>query len=734
LPKLLEIVVPVPLRQRFHYLYPKDFPQRLEPGVRIRVPFGSRKLVGVFVRTVTETDTDPARLREALELLDQTPVLPPSLLNLLLWASEYYLHPPGDVIQTALPVLLRQGHPGQATERRLSLTSIQVPAADELLARAPKQQALFDLLANGQSISRPELLSRGFTAAPIRGLIDKGLADWQETPLANSPFVLRGTHSQGITPSEEQQIAVAGIGESGTYLLEGVTGSGKTEVYLRVMQKVLGAGCQALVLVPEIALTPQTVERFRERFDVPVALLHSGLTDRERLKAWQSAASGHSGIIIGTRSAIFTPMARPGLIIVDEEHDASFKQHEGFRYSARDLAVLRGHRESMPVILGSATPSIETLQNATTGRYVHLTLTHRAGRMSRETYRIVSIRDNSPAEGLARPVIDMIQREIGAGRQVLLFLNRRGFAPVLLCLECRWTASCKRCDARMTYHINQNLLICHHCGFQGTVPTTCDQCHSTALMFLGLGTQRIEKHLKALFPATPILRIDRDSTRRRDALPDMLREIRTGRPAILVGTQMLAKGHHFENVTLSVLIDVDSAFFTTDYKALERMGQLVTQVGGRAGRGDNPGQVIIQTHFPDHPALRELIEDGYGQFARSIMSERRDNHLPPFAYHALVRAQSPQRNEPLEFLNTLADQALSNDPPDIRSQVELLGPVPSAMERRAGRYRALLLISASSRRMLHDTAQAVVNCAEQNARSNRSGLRWSLDVDPTDLL
>jgi len=528
----------------------------------------------------------------------------------------------------------------------------------------------------------------------------------------------------------EQQAALdalqASLGTFGVSLLDGVTGSGKTEVYLGLIDAVLARGEQALVLVPEIGLTPQLLARFRARFAVPIAVLHSGLSDRERLDAWLAAREGEACIVIGTRSAVFTPLARPGVIILDEEHDASFKQQEGFRYSARDVAVKRGQLEGIPVLLGSATPSLETLHNARQGRYAHHRLSERAGIAEPPQVAVLDVRAQPMNHGLSMALVNAVRRHLEADGQVLLFLNRRGYAPTLLCHECGWVATCRRCDAHMTLFAGQRRLRCHHCGAERPADPACPACGSEALRPLGAGTERLEEALQGLFPDTGIARIDRDTTRRKGAMQAMLDEVHAGRARILVGTQMLAKGHHFPEVTLVGLIDIDQGLFSADFRATERMAQLITQVAGRAGRAERPGQVLIQTHHPEHPLLQRLLAEGYAAFAQAALEERRQANLPPYSYLALLRAEAADPSLPLAFLQHARELAEG-----LGARGVQLGPIPAPMERRAGRVRAQLLLQAAQRGALHRLLAPWLLQLEGDKLGRK--VRWSLDVDPQEM-
>jgi len=722
-PIYLEVAVPVPLRHTFHYLAPINCPvDQCKTGLRVEVSFGRQKLVGIILGQTDSTDIPADKIKPAESLLDTEPVLPDELFKLCLWAADYYHHPIGEVLHTALPVLLRQGESTSGSHQRL----IPLWIDPEALSKAPRQRALVAaLLKQHQGLGKAELKDQEFTAANIKGVIEKGAAEWQtfqDSPIPTSAPSLARHH---LPPSTEQQIALDSLKSTGTHLLFGVTGSGKTEVYLQAIAQVIAKGKQALVLVPEIGLTPQTIRRFEERFSVGVVAMHSGLNNRERLSAWRDAASGRASVIIGTRSAIFTPMKSPGLIVIDEEHDASFKQQEGFRYSARDLAVKRGHQEKIPVILGSATPALESYANAINGKYQMLRLAERANTAKVAQYKIMGIEHQTLSEGFSPQLIELMHTHLEQDNQVLVFLNRRGFAPVLHCRQCLWLSSCQRCDAKMTYHLSSRTLVCHHCSSSLRAPNQCPDCKSRELVPLGLGTQRLEAGLQQLFPDENILRIDRDSTRLKGALTDKIAEANKGQRGILLGTQLLAKGHHFPNVTLVAVVDLDSGFYSSDYHAIERTGQLLLQVGGRAGREKKQGTVAIQTLFPEHPMLRCLIEEGYETFCAALMKEREQNQLPPYTFQAVIRAEAVKAGNAINFLEGISNNCIHHN------TVELLGPIPSAMEKRAGKYRAQLLVSSSSRRYLHQALASAVQIAEKSP-SARS-VRWSVDVDPFDL-
>lgn len=732
---VLQIAVPTPLRRRFDYLAPVDISptQALswQPGCLVHVPFGHQQLVGVLLAVSQPLQTSAVTLRPALALVEHTPAFTGELLELCLWAADYYQCPPGEALHTALPALLRQG--GLAQERKelaYRLTAEGKGLPEGALKRAPKQAALLAALQTRDSLGRSDLELLDIARTALKPLLEKGLIETCEpatNPLESS-VILR---EQALTFGAEQQAAFDRIHyqEFQVSLLDGATGSGKTEIYLQAIARVLEAGKQALVLVPEIGLTPQTLQRFQRRFAVPIVALHSGLNDRERLDAWIHAREGRARIIIGTRSAIFTPLSEPGIIIIDEEHDNSFKQQDGFRYSARDLAVVRANRLGIPLLLGSATPSLESLNNARQGRYQYLRLTQRAGKALPPAIQLLDIRAQTLLEGFAQASLQAIAQEIVAKNQVLVFLNRRGYAPTLQCHDCGWLAKCNHCDARMTVHQSPRHLHCHHCGHQRAIPRRCPDCNSSRLQPLGQGTERSEEALQQIFPGTRILRVDRDSTRNKNAMHKLLEEVHTGEPCILVGTQMLAKGHHFADVTLVVIIDADAGLFSTDFRGPERMGQLLLQVAGRAGRAEKPGKVILQSHHTEHPLVQTLMLQGYHALAEMLLQERQITQLPPFRHLALLRAESKRPELVMEFLRlarAYAEQLQAASP-----HFSYLGPLPAMMEKRGDRFRYQLQISSAQRKPLQHLLSQLAQQLEGEALGKR--VRWSIDVDPQEM-
>ncbi|MGQ0833968.1 MAG: primosomal protein N' [Gammaproteobacteria bacterium] len=727
---VIRVALDTPLRQLFDYLPP--FPSaEVLAGSRVRVPFGRRRLVGVTMGSSDKSTVPPGKLRPALDVIDHVPILNPSTAELLGWAADYYHHPIGEVVAAALPKAIRAGAATRASVVRWSATPEGAHAlAAGRLTRAPKQLRLLELLASRGGLDATSIAAAiptwrdAANALSAKGWI-ASTDEITETPVhADSP-----RSAQPPTLSSEQAFAVAEVSEAlgrfAPFVLHGITGSGKTEVYLRLVERALEAGRRALVLVPEIGLTPQLVARFRERLGAPLALLHSALTDHERLLAWRDAWSGRARVVIGTRSAVFAPVPDLGLIVVDEEHDPSYKQHEGgFRYSARDLAVVRAQQSAVPVVLGSATPSIETLQNVATGRYTRLSLPRRTAQAQPPRASVIDLRVNAVKSGLSTPAVQAIERHLKEDGQVLVFLNRRGYAPTLLCTTCGWVAPCEQCDAYLTVHRAANRLRCHHCGADSALPSACARC-GFPVKPVGQGTERIEETLATLFPSAPIARLDRDIVRRRGDVETVMQRMISGDARILVGTQMVTKGHHFPNVTLVVVLNADQGLFSTDFRAPERLAQTIVQVAGRAGRGSRAGEVLIQTDYPEHPLLRSLLSEGYEGFARTALAERAQSSWPPFSRLAALRASSAAADAALAFLSEARRAA------GAPRGVKLLGPAPAAMARRAGRYHAQLLLESAERTALHRFIDAWLPAIEALKSARR--VRWALDVDPQEL-
>ncbi len=731
MPLFVEVALPVPMRQAFSYKVPESISCLPKKGMRVKVPFGRQQLIGLVTGISDTCNLAPQQIKSIIELLDDEPLLPDSLYKLTAWAARYYFCSLGQMLSQAIPVALRKGAENASnTTDFWHLTPSGRSASLDTLKRAPAQKKVMEHLLKGE-LTQAEISSLNLSKSALKALLER---EWitQDERVNTIDLSWRDKLDLGedpLTLNPEQAIAVAMLNQQNGYhctLLEGITGSGKTEVYLALLESILGKGKQALVLVPEIGLTPQTISRFKSRFKVQVAVIHSGLTDNQRLAAWQQAKSGEAAIIIGTRSALFTPMAFPGVIILDEEHDSSFKQQEGVGYHARDLAVMRGHLEDIPVLLGTATPSLESLQNALSGRYKHLELGQRAGNAEKVRQGIIDISNQPLNTGLSHALLNEMRIHLDAGNQVLLFLNRRGFAPALLCHECGHLHECDRCDAFFTVHQSMGEIRCHHCGNHYAIPKQCHNCGSTMLMGQGVGTEQLANVLEKEFPKYPVVRIDRDTTSRKGALEAHLNAIHKGEYKILVGTQMLAKGHHFPDVTLVGLLDVDGALFSADFRAPERFGQLYTQVSGRAGRARKPGTVLMQTHQADNPVLRELMHKGYGEFARGQLNERKQALLPPAWHMLLIRAEAHLAIDADTFLSQVAELLPQNE------ESEVIGPMPAPMDKKAGKYRRHLIFQTKSRNQLQRAFEHALPQIESLPLAKRC--RWSLDRDPQDLL
>jgi primosomal protein N' (replication factor Y) len=715
---LVSVAVPSPLRRQFDYFVPKSVPTPLAPGMRVRVAFGSRNTIAIVSSEPrVEAHVERRAYKPVLEVLDETPLLPREVLALCAFASDYYQHPLGEVFATAIPGPLRRGG---STEIKRALDLCVTDAGREALTRLPARsknlRALLERLAQGAA-PRDEITGPAVRRALEQRWIEEIVATRSQAP----------THTAPTLTTEQTQVDAALAAATRGFsvsLIEGVTGSGKTELYLRRIAEVIREGMQALVLVPEIGLTPQLVARFRERLGDVIAPFHSGLTDVERTQSWLRARAGEAAVVIGTRSSVFVPFAKLGLVVVDEEHDTSYKQQDGLRYSARDLAIWRAAHAKIPAILGSATPSLESLHAAQSERYRHLKLHRRATSQAPPAIRLIDVRTRPLEGGLSPPLLEAVDRHLKAGGQVLLFQNRRGYAPALRCDDCGWIAQCNRCDARLSVHRYGARLICHHCGAQAQAPKQCPSCTSTSLAALGEGTERIEEALRARFADARVERMDSDRLAKAGELERLLADIRAGDVRILVGTQVMAKGHDFAKLSLVGIVSADQALYGTDFRALERTGQIVTQVAGRAGRA-GAGEVVLQTREPSHPMLQLLLARGYAGLADALLAERKTTQMPPFAHLALLRAESVKPQAAMEFL-ARARREFRDD-----ARVTLGDPVQAPMERRAGRYRAQLLLQSTSRPALQALLKDAIARIEGLKEARRA--RWSIDVDPADL-
>ena len=730
--KIVRVGFDVPLDKLFDYRCDEVLTRDI--GARVLAPFGKRNAVGVILEISDTSEVALARLKPVTRILREAPGFSADDIKLIRFAAEYYHHPLGNVVMSALPAGLRRVRPAPAKSLMHYALTARGNAFDieTLPKRALAKRRLLALFQHHQVLDTAAIGERTPTEkSALKQLVIEGLVEYREGSLpalakADEPELPDVVLPQ-LTPDQAAAVAslCAELSAFKPHLLLGVTGSGKTEVYLRAIDTVLKKGRQALLLVPEISLTPQLEATVRGRFPhLKVVSLHSGLNEGERLLHWIAAQSGEARIVLGTRLAVFAPMPELGLIIVDEEHDSSFKQNEGFRYSARDLAVVRARQRNVPVVLGSATPALETWHNAASDRYA---LARLPNRINNTVPRItcVNTRDVRLLDGLASPLLTAIGRRLDAGEQTLIFINRRGYAPVLMCHDCSWLSNCHRCSAKLVLHLKDRRLHCHHCGYQSAVPLSCPDCGNTDLSPVGQGTQRVEAALTAHFPKARILRIDRDSTRNKGAWSGMRTRIEAREVDILVGTQILAKGHDFPNLSLVGVVNADSLLYSSDFRAPERLYALLTQVAGRAGRGSVPGEVLIQTHFPDHPLYAALRDQNYASFADELLNERRVAGFPPFQYQALLRAEAPKIEAAIQWLTQAAAKAQAID-----DTITLYDPVPAGMMRLAGRERAQLLVQSSNRNRLQRFLAA---WRETLTEKRASAARWSIDVDPLEL-
>jgi len=731
-----KVAVPSPLRRVFDYLPPEPN-QSIATGTRVQVQFGRRKVVAYVLDKASNSELELHKLKPIYAVLDSEPIFPTKLFSLLQWCAKYYHHPLGEVLSTASPGKLRSSislYPQEIVYRAYSNID---PSALDSLNRAPKQRALLKFIKKNPSASRDEIKLAGFSAVIIKSLEEKKIVERAERNLNSLEWFspLNSVNPNSLELNSQQQQAFDAIKLNGDkfncFLIDGVTGSGKTEIYMQIMQHHLSKGRQCLVLVPEIGLTPQTVNRFSKRFDCPIAVLHSNLTDNERLDAWRRARAGSVAIIIGTRSAIFTPLPNLGVIIVDEEHDGSFKQQDGFKYSARDVAVMRGREENVPIILGSATPSLESLQNAESKKFSYLTLSERAGGAIKSATTIIDTANEILDSGFSEKLLFKIDQHLTAGNQVLVFINRRGFAPILSCTNCGWIAECEDCVSQMSVHAKPPSLRCHHCGIAKQLPAVCSTCHEEGLTTIGAGTQRLENFLEQRFSTFPVIRIDRDSTRSKNKLTSMLNQIQIGKPCILLGTQILTKGHHFPAITLVAIVDADAGLFSPDFRGQEFMAQTVVQVSGRAGRAEKSGEVVIQTRHSTHKALTQLTQKNYKELAMYLLEERKAASMPPFAQLVLLKAEGNTLNESINLLQRMNKVSIKLIR-ESNSNIRTVGPVPAPMEKKAGRYRAQLLFKAENKNTMQQFLTQFVYQIDQIKLSRN--LRWSLDVDPREMI
>ncbi|PNU19821.1 primosomal protein N' [Geothermobacter hydrogeniphilus] len=724
---IAEVAVAAPLKKTLSYLVPPELAAAARIGVRLRVPLGRRRAVGFLLELSRGSGEG---LKAIAEVLDDEPLFPPALIPLFRRAACYYLHPLGQVIATALPA----GLSGRGSAPPILRETLYAPTGDESEPPGRRQRQILDCIRQAKEVSLTELRTR-FDAphAPLKRLLELGLISARQQERLRDPFL--SWPLQPETPPEpapaqlrvlEQLRPLLEQGGFRSALLHGVTGSGKTEVYLRAIETVLERGRQALVLVPEIALTPQLVGRFRNRFAgrAKISVLHSGLSDGERYDAWRNVARGEADIVIGARSAIFAPLPEPGLIIVDEEHETSYKQSEGFRYNARDLALLRGQQQGVPVLLGSATPALPSYRRALDGEALLLQLPGRAAGQPLPEVELIDMTATPFRTLLSDPLAGALEANLQRGEQSLVLLNRRGFAPYLLCADCGRDFRCPNCEISLTYHRGRLLLRCHYCDYQLSPPESCPRCGGSQLDPEGAGTERLELELKERFPEARLARMDRDTTTARGAHRRFMERMLAGEIDILVGTQMIAKGHDFPGVTLVGVVNADATLNFPDFRAGERTFALLSQVAGRAGRGTLPGRVLIQTYAPEHYALQHAASHDYAGFYRQELALRRELGYPPYGFlvNLVLSGNDPQRVE--RAARELAGRLLP-----LPAGAELLGPVPCLLAKLRGKARMQILLKAAQRPAL----RRALDRFEQLARPVPNGVSLAVDVDPVDM-
>lgn len=729
---LIEVALPVPLDHSFTYAVSAEQKQKTLVGARVSVRFTNRILVGVVTQIDVQSDLSLQRIQPVKEILDNEPLFTPRQLNELHWLADYYVAPIGEVISLAMPAALRKGAAiPMASEVMLTLKpQIDVSKVINNLKNSPKQAELL-LELNDKPLRKSEA-KRRFSDAVIRALQQKSLIDIQQhtapSTIADSSEWQAISVTSSVSLTSEQAIAKRVITDSLTtfrsFLLDGVTGSGKTEVYLEVARSVLEQGRQVLMMVPEINLTPQMVDRCQQRLGIDIGTTHSRMTHPQRLQLWQKVRQNSIGMVLGTRSSIFLPFHDLGLIIIDEEHDDSYKQNDGVRYHARDFAIYLAYQRSIPVILGSATPSFETLLNTEKGKYRRLVLTKRTNPQQVPKIQLFDMHQQPTDSGLALGLLEKMKQQLAQGNQCMIFLNRRGFATSLMCTACGYLEICDGCEQAFTVHRRQHRLKCHHCLVEQPIPSNCSACGATAWAFGGIGTEQIEHSINQLLPAYSTVRLDADTTSKKGALEQRLNAIRERQHQIIIGTQMVVKGHHFPHVSLVVVVNTDGALYSPDFRSSERVAQLITQVAGRAGRGAVAGEVYIQTHYAGHQLLQDLVNNGYQHFSYFALQERKHMQLPPYTHQAIVRAES----ESIVKLERLLHDLVAYLQPI--SDAQLVGPLPAHPAMILKRHRQLVSVMFASRLQLNHIMHQVRRFLSEHALGHQ--VRWSLNIDPMD--
>lgn len=725
---IIKVGLDIPINKTFDYLALNATVSDIGRGVT--VPFGKRKVIGIILGVAENSDITDNKIKEAEHIHRELLPLDQHLLSIFEFCSIYYHHPIGEVALNALPPGLRNFKPvltRKSPSKLVRLTEAGKNIDINVLRKKSVKRRLLATLQERQVLNRTEVKNLSASALHL-------LSDLEREGVINietvSSFIETSSAPEIHSPvlnaeqfSVMQNILNAG-GKFNVFLLYGITGSGKTEVYLNLIAKTLQDNKQVLVLVPEINLTPQLENIFRNRFpQIPQICLHSYLSKGERTSNYLAAQSGEAKIILSTRLGVFTPLPDLGLIIVDEEHDSSFKQQDGLRYSARDVAIYRAKLLDIPIVLGSATPSLESYQNALMHRFQLLTLKERA--VPNATLPTVELIATKKKEsGISEEIITAIRQRIARQEQSLIFINRRGYAPVLLCTQCHWISTCPRCSSKLTLHLRQKLLRCHHCGYDTTIPQHCPSCGNQDLRAIGQGTQRVETLLRETLPDARILRVDRDTVATKRQLTNFIDEVRNRRVDVLIGTQMLAKGHDFPSLTLVAVINADASLYSGDFRAEENLFSQLMQVSGRAGRAQLPGQVLVQTAFPEHPLFAALKNHDFEQFAKYQLHVRKENNFPPYTYQALLRVESIDENLAKEFIQ----QAKKNVPPPLKG-LRVFDAVPAPLFRLANRFRWQLLAQSETRPMLQQFLHEWRSKLE-NISSHK--IRWSIDVDPID--
>ena len=700
-------------------------------GLRYRLPFGKGSKAGILLSTHEASEIPPDRIKAAIECLDEAPVLSEHMMALARWLAEYYLQPPGEVLFQCLPGYLRKAKTIKPARVKYWHA---LPVEAELLKRLRKQSPRqYELLVaieqapDGLNAAQLKLINAGWHS-PVRALESKQAIKWEWSKPAGIKIALQAAPELNQQQSQVYAEIKSRIDCFSVHLIDGVTGSGKTEVYFRLIQDQLAQHRQVIYMVPEIGLTTQLIERVKRRFGEQFVSSHSGLTDWQRFQAWDRFRQGEVNIMLGTRSCLFSQCDRLGLIVIDEEHDSSYKQEDGIRYHARDVAIQRAQMLDIPIVLGSATPSLESLHNCAREHYTVYRLLHRPTAYAPPRPRLIDTRNARLVAGCSPAVLQRIEHHLSQAGQVLVYLNRRGYAPVVMCHECGWQANCGQCDSRLTLHHSISRLLCHHCGYTQGLPAVCPECGDGDIKHYGTGTEQLEQSLKQRFAQYSVIRMDRDSITSRDEFARQMGKLSQGEPCLIIGTQMIAKGHDYPGITLSVILDADQALFSASYRASERLVQTAFQVGGRSGRGDREGEALIQTRFPEHPLMQALVNSHYRDIADTILKERKMLGFPPYSRVVIFRADALSLDQAIVRLEQIS-QCLQVSVQ--KRGVKCIGPIPALMTRRIGRYRAQLCLMSDDIRQLRGVLREAMP-AIKNIPSTHS-VKWVIDVDAFDL-